>query len=60
MSVCIGCLVSAVTAGGVWAFGKAHEWHAERERQRAYDEIAPPAAGPREPARPAHEARAAS
>lgn len=39
MSVCIGCLVSAVAAGSVWAFGKANEWHAELLRRRAFAEL---------------------
>lgn len=39
MSICVGCLVSAVTAGSVWALGKATEWQAERERRRAMDEV---------------------
>lgn len=39
MGVCIGCLVSAVAAGSVWAFGKANEWHAEHLRRRAFAEL---------------------
>lgn len=39
MSFCIGCLVSAAAGGSIWAFGKANEWHAERARRRAIEEV---------------------